>query len=152
MWKKGMMKVNRMMAFFLCFLMLVESLPVVPRQAEARLSGKWEEAATGMTGPVKAAYGNGIYAVLDQDSSIYISENGTDFQKTISFGEDGFDAYEAELTYMGGFFFLYNGDRFFKVSQDGRTWTNGGMTGHDLIDMAYDEGYFYLLTGSYGYN
>ena len=101
---------RRYLAILCIIAIFCTSIPITTTQTQARAYTDWEVFETNTGEPVAAAYGNGVFALLNNAGVFYISDDAMTWTQTgLLPGTNGEtnDTYKMQMKFINNAFYLY---------------------------------------------
>lgn len=141
---------RRYLAILCIIAIFCTSLPITTTQTQARVSDGWEIFETNTGDPVAAAYGNGVFALLNKAGIFYVSDDALTWtQVGMLPGTNGEtnDAYKMlQMKFINNAFYLYGIKGIFLRSVDGKVWERIDFGNRLVTAMTYGDNAWYLAS------
>ena len=134
---------RRYLAILCIIAIFCTSIPITTTQTQARAYTDWEVFETNTGEPVAAAYGNGVFALLNNAGVFYISDDAMTWTQTgLLPGTNGEtnDTYKMlQMKFINNAFYLYGIKGIFLRSVDGKVWERIDFGNRLVTAMTYGD-------------
>ena len=141
---------RRYLAILCIIAIFCTSIPITTTQTQARAYTDWEVFETNTGEPVAAAYGNGVFALLNNAGVFYISDDAMTWTQTgLLPGTNGEtnDTYKMlQMKFINNAFYLYGIKGIFLRSVDGKVWERIDFGNRLVTAMTYGDNAWYLAS------